>query len=65
MDQPRAILPRAVILPTAAIHAELWMGPSLEQHDRLPGHGFWFTTPDLEIEDVFFSTYGVRFGTVA
>ena len=45
----------------AAIHAEFWMDPSPDQHDRLPGHGFWFTTPDLEKADDFFATYGVRF----
>lgn len=55
----------AAIRRMAAIHAEFWMDPSLEQHDWLPDHGFWFTTPNLEMADDFFATYGVRFGSDA
>lgn len=56
---------QAAIRRMAAIHAEFWMDPSLEQHDWLPEHGFWFTTPDMGMVDDFFATYGVRFGAEA
>lgn len=52
----------ATIQRMAAIHAEFWMDSSLQQHDWLPDHGFWFTDPNPEIVDDFFATYGVRFG---
>jgi len=53
----------ATIQRMAAIHAEFWLDPALQQHSWLPGHGFWFADPKLEIVDDFFATYGVRFGT--
>ena len=46
----------------AAIHAEFWQDPSLQGHSWLPQHGFWFSTPDPELVEDFFATYGVRFG---
>lgn len=49
----------------AAIHAEFWMDESLPQHSWLPAHGFWFSRPDRDILDDFFTTYGVRFGAEA
>jgi len=52
----------ATIQRMAAIHAEFWMDPSLEQYNWLPDHGFWFSDPKVEIIDDFFATYGVRFG---
>ena len=53
----------ATIQRMAAIHAEFWLDPSLNQHSWLPNHGFWFADPKAEIVDDFFATYGVRFGT--
>lgn len=52
----------ATIRRMAAIHAEFWMDPGLQQHSWLPSHGFWFSTPDPAIVEDFFATYGVRFG---
>jgi hypothetical protein len=52
----------ASIRRMAAIHAEFWLDPGLRQHDWLPDHGFWFATPNGEIVEDFFATYGVRFG---
>ena len=49
----------------AAIHAEFWMDPGLEEHSWLPPHGFWFADPKAELLDDFFATYGVRFGPAA
>jgi hypothetical protein len=46
----------------AAIHAEFWLEPALEQHSWLPQHGFWFANPKPEIVDDFFAVYGIRFG---
>jgi hypothetical protein len=53
----------ATIQQMAAIHAEFWKDPDLEEHNWLPPHGFWFTAPKSEILDDFFATYGVRFGS--
>ncbi len=47
----------------AAIHAAFWMDGALEQHQWLPVHGLWFSSPKPEVIDDFFATYGVRFGT--
>jgi hypothetical protein len=52
----------ATIQRMAAIHAEFWLDPGLQQHDWLPRHGFWFADPKAELVDDFFATYGVRFG---
>jgi hypothetical protein len=52
----------ATIGRMAAIHAEFWLDPSLQQHAWLPDHGFWFSTPKAEHVEEFFATYGVRFG---
>jgi hypothetical protein len=46
----------------AALHAEFWMDPHLEQQDWLPAHNFWFAQPDTELVEPFFQTYGVRLG---
>jgi hypothetical protein len=46
----------------AAIHAAFWMDPELQQHDWLPHHTFWFSTPKQEALEGFLTTYGVRFG---
>ena len=52
----------ATIQRMAAIHAEFWLDSGLQEHSWLPDHGFWFSTPDPELVDDFFATYGVRFG---
>lgn len=52
----------ATIEKMAAIHAEFWLEPSLQQHSWLPGHGFWFTDPKPDLVDDFFAVYGIRFG---
>ena len=52
----------ATIERMAAIHADFWLDPGLQEHSWLPDHGFWFSTPDPELVDDFFATYGVRFG---
>lgn len=46
----------------AAIHAEFWMDPGLDQHSWLPQHTFWFSKPRQEAMEDFLATYGVRFG---
>jgi len=52
----------ATIERMAAIHAEFWLDPQLEQHRWLPQKGFWFADPRPDLSDDFFATYGVRFG---
>jgi hypothetical protein len=52
----------ATIERMAAIHAEFWLDPQLEQHSWLPQTGFWFADPRPDLSDDFFATYGVRFG---
>ena len=46
----------------AAIHAEFWLDPGLQQHDWLPQQGFWFADPKPDLSDDFFATYGIRLG---
>ena len=52
----------ATIERMAAIHAEFWLDPALQQHSWLPQHGFWFANPKPELVDDFFALYGIRFG---
>jgi hypothetical protein len=52
----------ATIEAMAAIHAEFWMDPALEQHSWLPEGSFWYAEPKTEILDDFLAVYGVRFG---
>ena len=54
---------RDCIQSMAAIHAEFWLDPGLEQHSWLPDHTFWFSKPKPAEEVAgFLATYGVRFG---
>ena len=46
----------------AALHAEFWMDPHLEQQSWLPQHSFWFQKPRQDLVESFFQTYSVRFG---
>ena len=55
----------ATIERMAAIHAEFWLDPGLEQHGWLPREGFWFADPRPDLSEDFFTTYGVRIGPEA
>ncbi len=55
----------ASIQRMAALHAEFWMDPHLEQQEWLPAHNFWFAQPDPELIEPFFQAYGVRLGESA
>ncbi len=46
----------------AALQAEFWMDPHLEQQSWLPLHSFWFQNPRADLVESFFQTYSVRFG---
>lgn len=52
----------ATIERMAAIHAEFWLDPGLQQHTWLPRKGFWFADPRPDLSEDFFATYGIRFG---
>jgi len=47
----------------AALHAEFWMDPYLQQQPWLPRHSFWFQHPKADLVESFLQTYSVRFGS--
>ncbi len=55
----------AALQSMAALHAEFWLDPQLEQQSWLPAHSFWFQHPQADLVEPFFETYTVRLGEQA